>query len=118
MVVAGRLLLPYLNAGIASPSQAQVMNDQLAVLLDEIALEHGWSPRAALRHFADAYPAQDTARQQRLKLVVMGDQRLMADELEGELPALAEMIRVVRGLEVFTPAELEQELLSGSRPES
>jgi hypothetical protein len=118
MVVAGRLVLPYLNVGIASPGQAQVMNDQLAVLLDQIALERGWSPRVALRHFADAYPAQDTARQQRLKLMVMGDHRLRADELEGELPSLAEMIRVVRGLEVFTPAELEQELLSGSRPES
>jgi hypothetical protein len=48
----------------------------------------------------------------------MGDHRLRADELEGELPSLAEMIRVVRGLEVFTPAELEQELLSGNRPAS
>jgi hypothetical protein len=39
---------------------------------------------------------------------------LTADELEGEMAALAEMVRVVRGLEEFTPADLQRELLSWS----
>jgi hypothetical protein len=36
-------------------------------------------------------------------------------ELESELAALAEMVRVVRGLESFTPAQLQAELLSDRR---
>jgi hypothetical protein len=116
MVVAGRMVLPYLHAGISSPGQAALMNDGLLAVLDQIAMEREWSPRRALREFAAAYPGGDTARNHRLKLLVMGEVTLNADELEGELAALAEMIRVVRGVEVFTPADLREELLlSGGR---
>jgi hypothetical protein len=119
MVVAGRMELPYIHAGIASPAQAQQMGSALLALMEQLAMDHQWTPAAALRHLLQAYPATDTARRHRLKGLIMGDLMLTADELEGEIAALAEMVRAVRGLPVFTPADLREELLSSAaRPAS
>ena len=112
MVVAGRLDLPYIHAGISSPAQAQQMGAALLQLLEQLAMERQWSPAAALRHLSAAYPANDAARRHRLKNLIIGDVTLTPDELEGELAALAQMIRVTRGLPEFTPADLRTELLS------
>jgi hypothetical protein len=40
---------------------------------------------------------------------------LSHQEQESELAALAEMVRQVRGLETFTPAQLQAELLTDRR---
>jgi hypothetical protein len=110
MLLVGRLQLPYLNGQI-SAGQAKRMNDRLAELLDGIATDRGWGPREAIRQFLEAYPPEDRARQHRLRELLMGEQLTQAD-LEVELAALAEMIRRVRGVNTFGPAELQAELLS------
>jgi hypothetical protein len=41
---------------------------------------------------------------------------IQGTELELELAAFAEMLRSIRGLDSFTPADLQEELLSVRRP--
>jgi hypothetical protein len=113
-LVMGRLELPYVG-GHLTQSQARRANERLIDLLDDLAAEQGWGPREALREFLAAYPAAaNNTRQARLKELLMGEP-LSHKELESELAALAEMVRVVRGLESFTPAQLQAELLSDRR---
>jgi hypothetical protein len=110
-LVMGRLELPYVG-GSLTQSQARRANERLVDLLDDLAAEQGWGPREALREFLASYPAAtNNVRQARLKELLMGEP-LGQKELESELAALAEMIRQVRGLETFTPAQLQAELLS------
>jgi hypothetical protein len=113
-LVMGRLELPYVG-GHLTQSQARRANERLIDLLDDLAADKGWGPREALREFLAAYPAAtNNVRQARLKELLMGEP-LSHKELESELAALAEMVRQVRGLETFTPAQLQAELLSDRR---
>jgi hypothetical protein len=113
-LVMGRLELPYVG-GHLTQSQARRANERLIDLLDDLAADKGWGPREALREFLAAYPAAtNNVRQARLKELLMGEP-LSHKELESELAALAEMVRQVRGLESFTPAQLQAELLSDRR---
>jgi hypothetical protein len=113
-LVMGRLELPYVG-GHLTQSQARRANERLIDLLDDLAADKGWGPREALREFLAAYPASsNNVRQARLKELLMGEP-LSHKELESELAALAEMVRQVRGLETFTPAQLQAELLSDRR---
>jgi len=113
-LLMGRLPLPYVG-GHLTQSQARRANDRLVDLLDDLAAERGWGPREALREFLEAYPASTSnTRQARLKELLMGEP-LSHKELESELAALAEMIRQVRGLGSFTPAQLQAELLTDHR---
>jgi hypothetical protein len=112
-LLMGRLTPDYLNGQI-SLGQASRMNESLAQLLDDLAADRGWGPREAIRQYLEAYPAQDVGRRQRLRDLLMGEP-LTQPELELEMAALAEMLRRVRGLERFTPGELQGELLSDRR---
>ena len=116
-VLAGRLELPYLSGDLLNPVDARRLNQQLSPLLDQIAAERGWGPRQAIEEFQAAYPSTDRGRVQRLKGLVVGDETLNPTELENEMPALAEMIRQVRGLKLdeYGPGELRSELLSARR---
>lgn len=116
-VMAGHTELPYLQHEALSPIDVARLNDGLAQLLEALIADRGWGPREAIRQLLEAYPANDTARQQRLRGVIVGDVRLTKGELEGELFALAEMIRAVRELKPgsYGPGQLRQELLSGRR---
>jgi len=116
MVAAGRLTLPYLGEAM-SPAESSHATRELSDLLQDLAREQGWAPREAMEAFTEAYPSQSAGRQQMLKRIVLGDALLSPGELELELAALAEMIRVIRGDQVgsYGPAELRAELLSARR---
>jgi hypothetical protein len=90
----------------------------LAQLLDRICGERNWGPMVGARNLMQAYPVGDRGRQQRMRRVIAGEHVLSADELEGELHALAEMIRIIRRLKpgLYGPRELRDELMSGSPP--
>lgn len=111
-VLAGHLELPYL---VISHGHPERMGKQVGELLEQLIAERGWGPREAREKLLAAYPVTDLARQRRLKAVIVGEAELSADELEGELYALAEMIRTVRGVRRYGPADLQAELLSGVR---
>ena len=117
-VLAGYLELPYLSTALLSPGDARRMSDALAQLLEATAADRGWGPREAVRQLLAAYPIEDRARQQRLRGVIVGEAALGREDLETELHALAEMIRVLRGLKPggYGPAELRRELSSGPLP--
>jgi hypothetical protein len=113
-LLMGRLELPYVG-GHLTQTQAKRANERLVDLLDDLAAEQGWGPREALREFLAAYPASSSnVRQARLKELLMGEP-LSHKELESELAALAEMVRQVRRLDTFTPAQLQAELLTDRR---
>jgi hypothetical protein len=116
-VLAGHMELPYLAQTLLSPGDAARLSDGLAHLLEDLIADRGWGPREGIRQLLDAYPANDTARQRRLRGVIVGEVHLGREELEAELYALAEMIRVVRKLKPggYGPAQLQQELLTGRR---
>jgi hypothetical protein len=113
-VLAGYLDLPYLSTALLSPGDARRMSDALSHLLEALIADQGWGPREAVKRLLAAYPIADQARQQRMAAFVVGQASLSREELEAELHALAEMIRVVRALKpgMYGPAELRRELSS------
>lgn len=115
MLLMDRLELPYLGPQLLSPAKLQRMSARLCELLDDEAAEQGWGPREAVQRFAAAYPSRDPGRQRKLRDLVTGAVELAASELELEAAALAEMFRTIRGVESFTPADLQAELLSVRR---
>ena len=65
--------------------------------------------------FLAAYPCRDPARQRKFRDLVTGAGEFTASELELEAAALAEMFREIRGLHSYSPADLQEELLSARR---
>lgn len=116
-VLAGHLELPYVTQPLLSPGDASRLSTGLEHLLEGLIADKGWGPREATRELLSVYPANDSARQQRLRGVIVGSIHLSRDELDSEIYALAEMIRVVRGLKPgsYGAAQLKQELLTGRR---
>jgi hypothetical protein len=110
-----RLELDYLGPQMLSPAKLQRMSQRLCDLLDDEAAEQGWGPREAVQRFAAAYPSRDPARQRKLRDVLTGAGEFTASELELEAAALAEMFREIRGLDSYSPADLQAELLSARR---
>ena len=115
MLLMDRLELPYLGPQLLSPGKLVAMSQRLCEVLDEEAAEQGWGPREAVARFAAAYPSRDPARQRKLRDLVTGAVELTAAELELETAALAEMFRTIRGLESYSPADLQAELSSALR---
>ncbi len=115
LLVTGRLELPYLGEQLLSPGKLTTMNRRLPELLEDLAEEQGWKLRTAVTRFLDAYPSKDPARVRKLRDLLSGGAELTTTELEMELAGFAEMIRSIRGLKSYTPAELQAELLSGRR---
>ena len=115
MLLMDRLQLDYLGPQLLSPGKLQKMSQRLCEVLDDEASEQGWGPREATARFAAAYPSRDPARQRMLRDLVTGATELTATELELETAALAEMFRSIRGLESYSPADLQAELSSVRR---
>ena len=115
MLLMGRIELEYLGDPLLSPGKLTRMSERLPDLLEDLGHDQGWRHREALAKFGEAYPSKDPARHRKLRNIMNGDAYLTGAELELEIPALAEMVRSIRGLEVFTSAELKAELLSADR---
>ena len=115
MLLMSRLELPYLGAQLLAPMKLSRMTERFAQLLEDESTERNWGPREAVQKFLAAYPSEDPGRQRKLKDMLMGGE-ISGTELEMELAAFAEMLRLVRGLDSFTPADLQDELLSARRP--
>jgi len=115
MLLMDRLTLPYLGPQLLSPAKLHRMSQRLCELLDEEAAEQGWGPREATARFAAAYPSKDPARQRLLRDLVTGAGELTTSEMELEMAALAEMFRAIRGLDSYSPADLQAELSSDRR---
>jgi len=115
MLLMDRLQLDYLGPQMLSPGKLVAMSQRLCEVLDEEAAEQGWGPREAVQRFAAAYPSRDPARQRKLRDLVTGAVELTAAELELETAAIAEMFRTIRGLESYSPADLQAELSSARR---
>lgn len=114
-LLVGRLNLDYLGAQLLSPSKLQRMNQRLTELLDDLAADLQWGPREAIQQFSEAYPSKDPVRLRKFREVVSGMAEFTPTELELELAALAEMVRSIRKAPSYTPADLQEELLSVRR---
>jgi hypothetical protein len=114
MLLMSRLELPYLGAKLLSPAKLCRMAEQFAQLLEDESSERSWGPREATQRLLAAYPSTDPGRRRRLKELLMGGE-ISVSELELELAAFAEMLRSIRRLDSYTPAELQEELLSARR---
>lgn len=115
MLLASRLELPYLASQLLSSFKLSQLTERFAQLLEAEASERSWGPREATQRFLAAYPSTDPGRRRRLKELLTGGD-ISGTELELELAAFAEMLRIIRGLDSFTPADLQDELLSARRP--
>jgi hypothetical protein len=112
MLLMSRLELPYLGGQMLSPAKLGRMSERFVELLEQEASERGWGPREAVGRFAEAYPSSDPGRQRKLREVLSGMAEISANELELEMAAFAEMLRAIRGLRSFGPADLQAELMS------
>jgi hypothetical protein len=113
-VWAGRLELPYLGQRLLLPGEQRNVAEKLPALLDATIVAAGLSPMVGVRQLLAAYPAADEARRERFRSVILGELQLTRDELQDELLAVAEAIRVLRGLPLgsYGPAQLLAELLA------
>lgn len=113
-VLVGRLELPYLGNRLLLPGNHRQTVDQLPKLLDATIVAAGLSPMVGVRQLLAAYPAADEARRERFRSVILGEVQLTRDELQDELLAVAEAVRVLRGLPLgsYGPAQLLAELLA------
>ena len=113
-VLVGRLELPYLGTRLQLPGDHRAAVDQLPKLLDATIVAAGLSPMVGVRQLLAAYPAADEERRERFRGVILGELQLSREELQDELLAVAEAIRVLRGLPLgsFGPAQLLAELLA------
>ena len=98
-----------------SPAKLGRMSERFVELLEQEASERGWGPREAVARFSEAYPSTDPGRQRKLREVLSGMAEISASELELEMAAFAEMLRSIRGLRSFSPADLQAELMSAHR---
>ena len=116
-VLVGRLELPYLGSRLLLPHDINRTAQQLPALLDATIVAAGLSPMVGMRQLLAAYPAADEDRRQRFRSVILGELQLTRDELQEELLALSEAIRVMRDLPLgsYGPAELLAELLAMSQ---
>jgi len=112
MLLMSRLELPYLGGQMLSPAKLGRMSERFVELLEQEASERGWGPREAVARFSEAYPSSDPGRQRKLREVLSGMAEISANELELEMAAFAEMLRAIRGLRSFGPADLQAELMS------
>jgi hypothetical protein len=109
---AGLLELPYLPGHVLSPTSARERSDRLSELLNQVIADAGLKPRDGLVALTAAYPVADTRRQNRLMDLVIGKTALGPGEMERELLAIAEAIRVMRRLPPgsYGASELHAEL--------
>jgi hypothetical protein len=114
-LLVGRLELSYLGPQLLSPAKLQRMNERLVELLDSTADQLDWGLRESIQNFSRAYPSKDPARMRKFQNLLMGTYEYTSTELELELAALAEMVRTLRRLQSYTPADLQKELLSARR---
>jgi hypothetical protein len=115
MLLMSRLELPYLGGQMLSPAKLGRMSERFVELLEQEASQRGWGPREATQRVGAAYPSTDPGRQRKLREVLSGMAEISANELELELAAFAEMLRTIRGLAAFSPADLQAELMSAHR---
>jgi hypothetical protein len=117
-VLVGRLELPYLGAVSLGHADAEAMSGRLSDLLNAAIATQALPPREGLAALMAAYPTRDPNRQSRLMALLMGSGRLSRDELESELYAMAETLRVLRDLPAgsYGPGDLAAELSKALPP--
>jgi hypothetical protein len=113
-VLVGRLELPYLGSRLLLPGSQALSSEHLPALLDRVITSAGLGPMDGVRRLLAAYPAADDDRRERFRGVMLGELQLTREELQEELLAIAEAIRVVRGLPMgeYGPDDLRSELLA------
>ena len=116
-MLVGRLELPYLGNRLLLPGDQRLTAEHLAELLDRTITAAGLSPMEGIRRLLAAYPTSDDDRRDRFRALLLGETQLTRDELQAELLAIAEAVRVLRGLALgsYGPAELTAELLAMAR---
>jgi hypothetical protein len=113
-VLVGRLELPYLGNRLLLPGQRELGGEHLPALLDRAITAAGLGPMDGVRRLLAAYPAADDDRRERFRGVMLGEVQLTPDELKEELLAIAEAIRMLRGLPLgeYGPDDLRTELMA------
>jgi len=111
-VLVGRLPLPYADEHQRPDPNPQRTSEALSQLLNHAIGEQRLTPRDGIARLLAAYPVTDEARRQRLRGLILGEDSLSREELNAELMAVAEALRVFRGLEPesYGPMELAAEL--------
>lgn len=111
-VMVGQLQLPYLAGAALPPAPPDRLSLALSDLLNAAIVARGLTPRDGLRELLEGYPARERTRQAQLQDLVLGTADWPRDQIEAELCAVAESLRVMRGLPVgaYGPGRLAQEL--------
>jgi len=116
-VMVGTLELPWLAGNGLAGTEPGAMCAALSDLLNEAIQAREWTARVGLEQLLAAYPVTTnaTARRNRLAGLVLGTATMDLDELEAELVAIAEAVRIIREIppDGYGPADLASELNAG-----
>ena len=77
------------------PSDLKATNDKLSLLLNNLVAD--LTPRDGIRKLLKAYPVSDESRRNRFRAVILGEVVLTREQLNEELQAISDVIRVLRG---------------------
>jgi hypothetical protein len=111
-VMVGQLQLPYLAGGALPSAPPDRLSVALSDLLNEVMTQRGLNARDGIRELLAAYPTNERSRRSQLQDLILGATSWDRDQIEAELCAVAEALRVMRGLPVgrYGPGHLAQEL--------
>jgi hypothetical protein len=111
-VMVGQLQLPYLAGGALPSAPPDRLSVALSDLLNAAMTDRGLNARDGIRELLAAYPTNERSRRSQLQDLILGATSWDRDEIEAELCAVAEALRVMRRLPVggYGPGHLAQEL--------
>jgi hypothetical protein len=117
-VMTGQLQLPYLAGAALPPAPPDRLSVALSDLLNEAMTQRGLNARDGLRELMAAYSAKERGRRSQLQDLILGATSWDRDQIEAELCAVAEALRLMRGLPVgaYGPGHLAQELSAALPP--
>ncbi|NBS93773.1 MAG: hypothetical protein EBT27_08625 [Betaproteobacteria bacterium] len=117
-VMIGVLELPYLAGIELPPAPPDHLSVALSDILNAAIMARGLTPRDGLRELLEAYPAKQRTRRTQLQDLILGATSWDRDQIEAELCAVAEALRLMRGLPVggYGPGHLARELSEALPP--
>jgi hypothetical protein len=118
LVMVGSLPLSYLAGSDLPPAPPDRLSLALSDLLNAAMTDRGLNARDGLRELMAGYPASERGRRSQLQDLILGATGWDRDQIEAELCAVAEALRVMRGLPVgaYGPGHLAQELSAALPP--
>lgn len=108
-VLCGKIELSYIGVHL-SPKEGTYMSEEIREILKKATAE--MSNEEAIKKLTTLYPVKEERRKSIIKKLMLDSFELSTEEMEAELPWLAQVVGNMRGLRDYSAAELRADLLT------